>query len=74
MAAIYHKFYFISARSTVFNAMFEHGSLESQENRVVIEDFDFETMKELVRFIYCERVENLKDVSLSLLEAADKVS
>ncbi len=54
--------------------MFEHGSLESQENRVVIEDFDFETMKELVRFIYCERVENLKDVSLSLLEAADKVS
>jgi hypothetical protein len=47
---------------------------ESTNNRVIINDFDFQTMQELLRFIYCGEVLNLKEVALELLQAADKVS
>ncbi len=42
-------------------------------NRVEIVDFDYETMQELLRFIYCGKVLNLGEVALDLLPAADKV-
>jgi hypothetical protein len=48
--------------------------IESTNNRVVINDFDFQTMQELLRYIYCGEVLNLKEVALDLLQAADKVS
>jgi hypothetical protein len=55
--------------------MFSHDNIfESTNNRVVINDFDFQTMQELLRFIYCGEVLNLKEVALDLLQAADKVS
>jgi hypothetical protein len=56
--------------------MFSHDTLEATNNRVVITDFDFQTMQELLRYIYCEHVLNLnlKEVALDLLQAADKVS
>jgi hypothetical protein len=54
--------------------MFSHDMTESSGNRVVINDFDFQTMQELLRYIYCEEVLNLKEVALDLLQAADKVS
>jgi hypothetical protein len=53
--------------------MFSHGMIESATNKVRIDDFDFKTVQELLRFIYCEKVEDLKEVALNLLQAADKV-
>lgn len=52
--------------------MFCNDTLEANESRVVIEDFDYETMQELIRFIYCEKVLALDKTALNLLEAADK--
>jgi hypothetical protein len=54
--------------------MLSHNTQESKDNRVVINDFDFQTIQELLRYIYCKKVMNLKDVALDLLQAADKVS
>jgi hypothetical protein len=39
----------------------------------VIDDFDYETIQALLRFIYCEKISDLKKVALSLLPAAHKV-
>jgi hypothetical protein len=47
---------------------------ESTSDRVVINDFNFQTMQELLRYIYCGEVLNLKEIALDLLQAADKVS
>ncbi len=54
--------------------MFSVEMTESATNKVLIDDFDFKTVQELLRYIYCEKVENLKEVALNLLQAADKVS
>jgi hypothetical protein len=54
--------------------MFSHDMTESTNNRVVITDFNFQTIQELLRYIYCKKVTNLKEVALDLLQAADKVS
>jgi speckle-type POZ protein len=64
----------LSARSEVFKAMFEHDTKESRDNQVVITSFDLPTMKELLRYIYCGRVLNIKKYALDLLPAADYVS
>jgi hypothetical protein len=63
----------MSGRSIVFKAMFSNEMKESATNKVKIDDFDFKTVQELLRFIYCEKVEDLKEVALNLLQAADKV-
>jgi speckle-type POZ protein len=68
-----HKVILMS-RSSVFKAMFSHNTLEAAKNRVVIKDFDFQTVQELLRYIYCEKVENLEDIALNLIAAADYVS
>ncbi len=66
--------YSLPGRSTVFNSMFSVEMKESATNKVLIGDFDFKTVQELLRYIYCEKVEDLKEVALNLLQAADKVS
>jgi hypothetical protein len=68
-----HKLILMS-RSSVFKAMFSHDTLEAAKNRVVIRDFDFKTIQELLRYIYCEKVENLDEIALDLMAAADYVS
>ncbi len=57
----------------MFAAMFGHDTLEAKTNRVVITDVDYETMQKLLKFIYCEKVSDLKKLALNLLPAADKV-
>jgi hypothetical protein len=63
----------LSARSQVFKAMFEHDTKESRDNQVVITSYDLPIMKELLRYIYCNRVLNVKKYALDLLPAADYV-
>jgi len=62
----------LSARSSVFQAMFQHDMKESNNNEVVITDLDFDTVKDTVRFIYSGKVKDIADKSDLLLSAADK--
>lgn len=62
----------LSARSRVFQAMFEHKMLENERSRVEIEDIDGEIMYEILRFIYMGETQNLKKYADALLPAADK--
>jgi speckle-type POZ protein len=60
-------------RSSVFGAMLSHDTVETSRNVCEIKDFDYETIYEIIRFIYCRHVENLWKMALKLLPAADKV-
>lgn len=62
----------LAANSDVFKAMLEAQLTESEENSVTIDDVDSETMLELLRFMYCGKVENHKVIITKLLHAADK--
>jgi speckle-type POZ protein len=63
----------ISARSPVFQAMFEHEMEERKHNRVDITDVDHEVLREMLRFIYTGKASNLEKMADDLLAAADKV-
>ncbi|KAJ8675313.1 hypothetical protein QAD02_011099 [Eretmocerus hayati] len=56
----------------VFVAMFEHDMREKKENVIHIEDFEFEVILELIRFIYTGKVHNIGRIVQDLLIAADK--
>ncbi len=62
----------LSARSKVFQAMFEHKMLENERSRVEIEDIDGEIMFEILRFIYTGKTQNMDKLADALLPAADK--
>ncbi|KAI6206609.1 Protein roadkill [Aphelenchoides besseyi] len=63
----------LSARSTVFKAMFAHsGMKESNNSVVVIEDLDEETVRGMLSFIYSDNVRELNKIALKLLAAGDK--
>ena len=62
----------LSARSKVFQAMFEHKMLETERSRVEIEDIDGEIMLEILRFIYTGKAPNMDKLADALLSAADK--
>jgi speckle-type POZ protein len=62
----------LCARSSVFEAMFDHELSESQKNQVNIEDVSYDTLYALVKFIYSEKVEKLEDLAADLMMAADK--
>ena len=67
-----HKFV-LAARSTVFAAMFQsEGFTENKTNIVKIEDFEPPVVKEMLRFIYTDRVEKMDAMAKELLIAADK--
>lgn len=62
----------LAARSPVFLAMLTADMQEAKTNSVHISDFDMKTIKEFLRFIYCEKIESLSEVAPSLILAADK--
>ncbi|XP_065200076.1 speckle-type POZ protein B-like [Planococcus citri] len=62
----------LAARSPVFAAMFEHNMKEKRLNKVVITDVTDEVLREMLRFIYTGKVQNLATMADSLLAAADK--
>lgn len=62
----------LTTRSNVFFAMFNHGMKEKTDNLVEIEDIDSEVFRELLRYIYVGKVENLEIVVKELLVAADR--
>ncbi|XP_071580448.1 protein roadkill-like [Temnothorax nylanderi] len=61
----------LAAQSRVFSAMLKSEMSEKQTNYVKIEDIDYETAREMLRFIYTGKVENLGKIT-DLLFAAEK--
>lgn len=59
----------LSIRSPVFNAIL---SKDWQVSSVDVQDFDSKTMKEVLRFIYYNEVEDLKLLARDLIYAAEK--
>lgn len=62
----------LSVQSAYFLAMFENDMKENQENSVRITDVSYEVMQEILRFIYCGKVNNMETLKLDLFVAADK--
>lgn len=62
----------IAIQCEAFAAMVEAGMTESETNSATIADIESETMLELLRFLYCGRVTNLKLVQERLVIAANK--
>jgi len=62
----------LSVRSPVFFAMLSTEMKETKENAAKIPNIDGATLKELLRFIYYECVENLSEVAEKLFQAAEQ--
>lgn len=62
----------LAARSPVFHAMFESKLSESRTGEVPIADVSYETLMVLIGFIYSDKVEDSRKLSLDVLVAADK--
>jgi speckle-type POZ protein len=62
----------LSARSSVFQAMFHHDMKENKNGEVIISDLDFSTVNDMVRYIYSGRVEDIANKAAALISAADK--
>lgn len=62
----------LAARSEVFNKMFSTDMKEAKEGILDVSDLDYTTMKEVLRFIYCNEVENLDEIAQDLIFGAEK--
>ncbi|XP_047002328.1 TD and POZ domain-containing protein 1-like [Schistocerca americana] len=62
----------LAARSPVFQAMFQHDTLEASSGRVVVTDVEGPVMRELLDYMYTLQAPQLPDMALKLLTAADK--
>jgi speckle-type POZ protein len=62
----------LAARSPVFYGMVTSEMKEAKEGVAEVPDFDSKIMKEVLRFIYCNEVENLEEIADELIVAADK--
>lgn len=62
----------LGSRSPVFNAMFNHNMTEAQTKEVTIVDLSIDTVKDMLRYMYTGKIQDLNTRSPHLLEAADK--
>ncbi|CRK98220.1 CLUMA_CG011583, isoform A [Clunio marinus] len=62
----------LAAKSPVFMAMMTNDMEEAAENCVTLHDVDSVTMKELLRYIYCETVESIDALAPKLIYEAEK--
>jgi len=62
----------LSARSTVFEAMFTHDMAENRSSSVSIIDLDDDTVYDMISYIYSGRVVQLDQKADRLLSAAEK--
>ena len=61
----------LTARSPVFEAMFQHDTLESQTNVVTIKDIEPEVFEEILLYIQTGDAPNINKIAKKLLAAAD---
>lgn len=62
----------LSLASEVFERMFHSDMIETRSNLIEITDLTEEICEEMLRFIYCNEIQNLDLNALDLLYAADK--
>ena len=62
----------LASKSPFFSAMFKHNMLENIENVVCIKDVSHNVLKEVIRFMYSGRIENLDNLAFDLLTAAEQ--
>jgi speckle-type POZ protein len=62
----------LAGQSPVLNALFTSKMKESQTKTIYISDIDATVLREMLRFVYTGRVENLEANASSLIMAADK--
>ena len=62
----------LSARSSVFLAMFQSDLTETQTDTVKIEGIEPAVFKEVLRFIYTDQVERMEEMAVELLAAAER--
>ncbi|XP_047002326.1 poly [ADP-ribose] polymerase tankyrase-1-like [Schistocerca americana] len=62
----------LAARSPVFQAMFQHDTLEASSGHVVVTDVEAPVMRELLGYMYSLQAPQLPDMAPKLLTAADK--
>lgn len=63
----------LCARSTYFASLFEKAMPDKPIDIIQIEDYTFETINEMIRFLYCGEVVDLEKIVYELIIAADKV-
>lgn len=66
-----HKFMLV-ARSPVIYQMLSTDLKEDQKGLAEVPDFDSAVMKQVLRFLYCDKIENLDQISYRLIFAAEK--
>lgn len=62
----------LATRSNVFERMMETALKEGEEKKAKIDDIDSRALKELVRFMYCGRVQEIDPIATDLIYAAEK--
>ncbi|XP_054720622.1 speckle-type POZ protein B-like [Uloborus diversus] len=63
----------LRSRSKVFEAMFEHDMQENRQHTVDLVDMEPDTVKDMLRYIYCGKVRQLSPkAALNLYIAADR--
>ena len=62
----------LAAQSPVFKAAFENDTKEAKERKLEIEDLDSDTVEEMIKYMYSEKIDNIEMKSMNLLVAADK--
>jgi hypothetical protein len=62
----------LATRSPVFFAMLNNDMQEAEKGIANVPDFDSKLMKEVLRFIYCNEVEDLNEIAHDLVFAAEK--
>ncbi len=63
----------LAASSPIFSAMFENDTAERKSGVVEITDFDYDTMEQLLTFLYTGKVPPMETFAEQLLAASDKV-
>jgi len=63
--------FMLTARSPVFEAMFQHDTEENQKNLVEVKDFQPKVLEEMLKYIHTGSAPNINDLSKELLVAAD---
>ncbi|XP_062537360.1 speckle-type POZ protein-like isoform X3 [Armigeres subalbatus] len=66
-----HKF-MLASQSIVFEAMLDSDMTENHQNRIIICDFEYEVIEQMLLYIYTGKVPKLKSLADRLLVAADK--
>ncbi|KAJ8675228.1 hypothetical protein QAD02_011014 [Eretmocerus hayati] len=62
----------LAKKSEVFASIFTHNMEQNERAVVNIDDVAYDVMREVLRFIYAGRVDNLEEVAMALFKAADK--